>query len=316
MPESVFNSWANYVVEVLKTESDLAGSLTSHPTLIGDAREAIVQNVLKRILPPAYEIGRGQIVDSSGAKSKQIDIIIARSDSPSLPLPGGDKIYIVESVMATLEIKSRLNEEGLVQALDNCASVAELVPLLHGPTKRRVLRKRKIAQREDGTYFHERYLEFQRLTTVGYPATYIFGYKGYIRKPAALLEAVEGWLQKRDAQARTSYLRHLPSLIATEGCFAFRNDIPFQVSPTDEKDEPTHYPAGTDANPLRLLIYHLLNVLFARMPWAPDLEGLRMEPRGYLAEMPFGGYEGGLTFPEPPGYRQAADGPSPIDDRS
>lgn len=70
MPEPVFDSWANYVVEVLKTESLLAGSFTSNPTLIGDAREAIVEGVLKRILPPAYEIGRGQIIDSAGGKSR------------------------------------------------------------------------------------------------------------------------------------------------------------------------------------------------------------------------------------------------------
>lgn len=307
MPEPVFDSWANYVVKVLKTESELAGSLTANPTLIGDAREAIVEGVLKRILPPAYEIGRGQIIDSSGGKSKQIDIIIARSDSPSLALPGGDKIYLIESVLAALEIKSHLDAGDLVEALDNCASVADLVPLVHGPTKRRVLRKRKIAQREDGTYFHKSYLEVQRLSTVGYPATYIFGFTGYIKKHKALLEALEAWLQERDAQAKTSFLRHLPSLIATEGCFAFRNDIPFEVYPADEKEEPTHYPAGKDPNPLRLLIYHLLNILFAKMPWAPDLEGLRMEPRGYLAQTQFEGYEGGLTFPEPGGYRQVVD---------
>jgi len=43
------------------------------------------------------------------------------------------------------------------------------------------------------------------------------------------------------------------------------------------------------------------------MPWAPDLEGLRMEPRGYLAQTQFEGYEGGLTFPEPEGYRQPVE---------
>jgi len=55
------------------------------------------------------------------------------------------------------------------------------------------------------------------------------------------------------------------------------------------------------------LIYHLLNTLFVKMPWAPDLEGLRMEPRGYLAQTQFEGYEGGLTFPEPEGYRQPVE---------
>lgn len=307
MTTSIFDTWAQYVVAVLKAESELTANLTAHPTLIGDAREFIVESVLKRILPPTYEIGRGQIVDSFGNRSRQIDIVIARSDSPSLTLPGGDKIYLIESVLATLEVKSFLGAEHLVEALKNCASVADLVPGLHGPSIATVLDKRNAARTAEGRVFHVNHLEFQRLSTLGYPATYVFGFKGYIENATALLKAIETWLQARDEKGNTTFLRHLPSLIATEGCFAFRNETPFNVSPDDPEQAPTHYPAGSDPNPLRLLVFHLLNTLFAKMPWAPDIEGLRMEPRGYLAKMRSGDYENGITFPESAHFREVVE---------
>ena len=142
---------------MLIAESNLAGRLVGHPVLIGDAREFIIENVLKRILPPAYEIGRGQVIDSDENKSNQIDIVIARSDSPALALPGGDKLYLIESVLATIEVKSHLDAETLSEALNNCASVADLNPCVHGPSKEEVLNNRKIGMKPDKSFYHKDY---------------------------------------------------------------------------------------------------------------------------------------------------------------
>jgi len=90
---AVFDDWAKFTVRVLDAESALAKALVDHPVLLGDARETIIRGILTRILPSAFEIGRGQVVDSNGKKSNQIDIVIARRDSPALSLPSGDKVY-------------------------------------------------------------------------------------------------------------------------------------------------------------------------------------------------------------------------------
>jgi len=40
---SVFDSWAEYVTDVLRAESQLAGSLVKHAVELGDAREALIK---------------------------------------------------------------------------------------------------------------------------------------------------------------------------------------------------------------------------------------------------------------------------------
>lgn len=301
---AIFDTWAKYIVGVLKAESDCAANLVGHPVLIGDAREFIIENVLKRILPPAYEIGRGQIIDSDDKKSRQLDIVIARSDSPALALPGGDKLYLLESVLATIEVKSHLDAETLTDALYNCASVADLNSCVHGPSKAEVLAKRHIRTKPDSTFYHKDYIEVMRLSSIGYPATYVFGFKGYKERYDDLLAAVSAWIDSRWRDDKDVHLRHLPAVISAEGCFAARNESPFAATPTDPAQKPAHYIVGNDETPLRMLVFHLLNTIFAKLPWGADIEGLKMEPRRYLAQMQSFKYDSGITFAEPENYHQ------------
>lgn len=93
----VFEDWGKYLSEVIDAEFNLSGKLIKHPVGIGDARESIIKSILLRFLPSIYEIGTGQIIDSDGGRSKQIDIVISRRDFPSLSMPSGSKIYLIES---------------------------------------------------------------------------------------------------------------------------------------------------------------------------------------------------------------------------
>lgn len=99
---SLFDQWAEYIIKGLIAESSLAGLLLKHKGELGDAREALIDGVLSRVLPSAYEIGSGEIIDAYGGRSKQIDIVISRRDAPSLLLPSGSRLYLVESVLATI----------------------------------------------------------------------------------------------------------------------------------------------------------------------------------------------------------------------
>jgi hypothetical protein len=110
---SVFDDWAEYVVDILQAESKHAGSLVQHAVLLGNAREALIQGVLARIVPNAYEIGSGVLTDSYDKRSKQIDVVIARRDSPALTLAGGAKVFLIESVIATIEVKGHLSPKTL-----------------------------------------------------------------------------------------------------------------------------------------------------------------------------------------------------------
>lgn len=125
---AIFDTWAKYITEVLEKESELVNGFLKHPSEIGNAREALIKGVLSKILPRAYSIGRGEIIDSVGKRSKQMDIVIYRNDFPTLKMPSGSKVFLVESVLATIEVKSTLNEKKLLEALENCASVTDLSP--------------------------------------------------------------------------------------------------------------------------------------------------------------------------------------------
>jgi len=152
---SVFDDWAEYVVDILHAESKHAGSLVQHPVLLGNAREALIQGVLARILPNAYEIGSGVLTDSYDKQSKQIDVVIARRDSPALRLAGGAKVFLIESVIATIEVKSHLNSKTLHEALSNCASVGELQPKAEETSYVEVMSKKDFMVDSDGTLHHE-----------------------------------------------------------------------------------------------------------------------------------------------------------------
>src|SRR4051794_9789726 len=79
---SILDDWAEAVQELLKTGYKVAPSATKHGLLLGDAREVIIREVLMRFLPSSLVLGTGQIVDSNGDRSAQVDIIIYRANFP------------------------------------------------------------------------------------------------------------------------------------------------------------------------------------------------------------------------------------------
>ncbi|MEK6301494.1 MAG: DUF6602 domain-containing protein [Acidobacteriota bacterium] len=314
----IFNDWAQFSAYLVEAESNFNKALVDHPVLLGDARETIIRNVLMRILPSAFEIGRGKVVDSDGNESNQIDIVIARRDSLAFALSSGDKLYPVEAVLATIEVKSTVTKRALRQALNNCASIADLNPYVHGPSRWALDKKLGINKTTKGTWYHEDYLELQRYWLKAYPATYVYGFKGY-KKVHDLAIAVEQWMGEREKwmmkQGRVKKVKnmnrelrlvHLPSVIVTQRCFGCRNAPPFKVTPDKEHEQPCHFSFGKleeKEPPLRILVQHLLATLFAKMPWLPDIEGLRMEPRRYIEEIALTQDEG-IFFVPPEDYSQ------------
>lgn len=85
-----------------------------HRGVLGVLRESLIESFLQPLLVPPYCAGTGVVVDSLGCQSGQCDIIIW-DDSISRPLYSarGAGIYLVESVVAVLEVKSRLDGDGV-----------------------------------------------------------------------------------------------------------------------------------------------------------------------------------------------------------
>lgn len=117
----------------LKSEYDLTGLIKHKPTK-GTSREDIVKNSIGELMPKFFFQGSGEIIDPSGKLSKQQDLILY---SPYMSILKASKLnwYPVDSVSATIAIKSKIDRSKLKEDFENIKSVKEmkitLKPSLH-----------------------------------------------------------------------------------------------------------------------------------------------------------------------------------------
>ena len=145
-----------------------SGATLRHPTNLGGAREHFVRDVLLRFLPSTILVGSGEITDGM-TRSAQQDVILYRSDFPVISGFDYVNLYMIEGVIATIEVKSDLSTgdpNGLTTALKNQRSVLEL--------KNQAL----LLKGDDNAW-----RELQKIHTV---ATYVVGYRGWTKKDAFL----------------------------------------------------------------------------------------------------------------------------------
>lgn len=99
----------------------------AHTTTKGDASERVWLELFQRYLPKRYQAERAHIVDSSGAFSQQIDVVIFdRQYSPFIFDFEGQKIVAAESVYAVFEAKQTANATYVAAAQEKVESVRQL----------------------------------------------------------------------------------------------------------------------------------------------------------------------------------------------
>ncbi|NBF09174.1 DUF6602 domain-containing protein [Pseudomonas sp. Fl4BN1] len=213
---AIISKWAKSIAKVL--ESSVSSSIASHSTVLGDARESFIRDVLKRFLPTNISIGSGQIIDSEGGISKQIDLIIYRNDFPTLRTFGSADVYLIEGVVATVEVKSQLNEVQLFEALENGKSVRNLRPSLL---------KASLDEYSSRIYEHP----FQQLSVpqmnsimgLVLPPAYIYSYRGYTGNSVEQLRAsLNAWHNIPNSAGELD-VTLMPEVIATQGCVTLKN---------------------------------------------------------------------------------------------
>jgi hypothetical protein len=85
------------------------GGRPMSPATKGRERETFIHEFLEKAMPPIYRFGSGDIIDSAGQRTGQIDIVIEYPLLPSLPqVAGKERLYFAESVAAVIEVKSDL----------------------------------------------------------------------------------------------------------------------------------------------------------------------------------------------------------------
>lgn len=106
---------------------ELGASAFKHCGTKGDNTEVNWIEFFKEYLPNRYNVTKGTIIDSSGAQSDQIDLIIYDSQYSYLVFKQEDSILIpAESVYAVFEVKQNLNKGYIEYAGKKAKSVRDL----------------------------------------------------------------------------------------------------------------------------------------------------------------------------------------------
>lgn len=150
--EQMMISWYEHAASVLKHSGDL-----------GTVREHFIQAVLENFLPKTVVVGQGEIIDGTEqGRSGQQDVILYRADFPVITSHTSINTYMIEGVIATIEVKSNLSKEGLSGPFESAA---------------RVKRLEKEAQKLVGGTEED----FKKLQAVHLARTFVVGYKGWKR---------------------------------------------------------------------------------------------------------------------------------------
>lgn len=111
----------------MQANFDGISSQIKHKPSKGSAREEILRRFLSNYLPESVEIGKGEIVDVHGNRSDQTDLVIFdRLNCPKLIQVGDNRIYPVEGVLASIEVKSKLNKATLKESVENILAAKRL----------------------------------------------------------------------------------------------------------------------------------------------------------------------------------------------
>lgn len=101
--------------------------LLDHPGESGRAREEAIRQHLQAFLPSGLGLETGFVIDASGRRSRQIDLILYFSDYHPLFRISGIPLVPVEAVVAVFEVKA---EVGSRAVLHDCYDVLASVKLL------------------------------------------------------------------------------------------------------------------------------------------------------------------------------------------
>ena len=126
----------------LAKQNELQSALTTSRIVIphqgekGAATELHWLSMLASQLPKRYQVRRGMVIDSTGAMSDQIDLIVHDSQYSPLLFESGDVCYVpAESVYAVFEIKPEISKETIQYAGKKAESVRRLhrtsAPIFH-----------------------------------------------------------------------------------------------------------------------------------------------------------------------------------------
>lgn len=273
-----YDDWARLVAKNLQGEADLIAAIDKDELDDAAARTAFISAVLEPFLPGSFAIGSGRVVDAFGNYSDHLDIIIYNREFPRIGLRSTQSVYLYESVLAAFVIRGKLLRKPLHEAMDACASLAMLNPNIDKPMHQALAKKNGLTINQNGEYEHSDPMRTGRFHLIGRPPAFIYGFTGVKNSYKQLSDHIDIWLQHRHEKQGDVELKVLPAVIATQGCFAWRNSAPLAIK------SARLLGLGTDAAPVRLIVMHLMHLLNRRLSTKTDSFGLKPNLNAYMKQ--------------------------------
>ncbi|WP_345986466.1 DUF6602 domain-containing protein [Sulfurimonas sp. HSL-1656] len=126
MLKSHIDAIENHLVSISQIPAN-----AGHTLHRGTPREAFIKEFLEGHLSANVAIGTGEIIDSNSqprAQRNQYDIVIYKNNYPKLDFGGGVNGFLVESVVATIEVKSLLDQSAIDQSVRAAYNAKSLSP--------------------------------------------------------------------------------------------------------------------------------------------------------------------------------------------
>ena len=243
-----YEDWANLVAKKLKGEGDVIAAIDKDELDDTAATEVFVRTVLKPFLPENFGIGAGRIVDAFVNRSDYIDIVIYNRSFPRIGMPGTQSDYLYESVLAGFAIRSKYVRKTFFDSMDACASMARLVTNVDKSVLVQLAQRNGLKPGPNKTFVHSDAIRTARFELIGSPPTFMFGFTGIKTSYRQLQESIEQWIEQRKEDQVDLPMRAFPAVIATQGCFAWRNAAPLALSNREMLG------IGNDHAPIRLII--------------------------------------------------------------
>jgi hypothetical protein len=129
--QAFFNGAFDMLVAAFTASRELSASSK------GVSREHAARELLRSLLPTVARVESGDIIDSFGNQSGQLDAVCVDHRSPTLRLGGSETgLILAEGALAVLEIKSSLSKQW-DEVLRTYAAVAPMRPRVRLPPRRK-----------------------------------------------------------------------------------------------------------------------------------------------------------------------------------
>jgi hypothetical protein len=295
-----YEDWAQLVAKRLKGEADVIAAIEKDELEDTAANEAFVRAVLEPFLPENFGVGSGRIVDAFGNQSEHIDIVVYNRDFPRIGMVGANNAYLYESVLAVFSVRAKFIRKTFFDSLNACASLAQLETNIDKAVLIKLAQKNGLKPGPNKTFLHDDPLRTARFELIGRPPAFMFGFSGIKHSYRQLQENVELWMEQRKQDAIETPMKALPAVIATQGCFAWRNAAPLALSNREMLG------IGNDPAPIRLIVLQLLYLLNRRLNVTADGYGLKPSLNAYLSQFAAPSFEIGVgNVEEQANLRQA-----------